>query len=31
VLLLRGIAWAAREPVDRFEAMALDGVKLREE
>jgi type 1 glutamine amidotransferase len=31
LLILRGTAWAAREPVERFEAMAIDGVKLSDE
>ena len=31
VLILRGAAWAAREPVERFEALATDGVKMSEE
>jgi hypothetical protein len=29
-LILRGIGWAAREPVERFQWLALDGVKLAE-
>ena len=28
VLLLRGMAWAAKEPAPRFEELALKGVKL---
>jgi type 1 glutamine amidotransferase len=31
VLMLRGIAWAAGEPVDRFAALATDGVKLKDQ
>ena len=30
VLLLRGIAWAAREPVDRFNELVLPGARLKE-
>lgn len=30
LLLLRGIAWAAREPASRLDALALDGVVLSE-
>lgn len=30
LLLLRGMAWAAREPISRFDALALDGVALSE-
>ena len=30
VLILRGMAWAAGEPADRFNALATEGVKLRE-
>jgi hypothetical protein len=29
VLLLRGIAWAAREPVDRFNALATPGARIK--
>jgi hypothetical protein len=29
-LILRGIGWAAKEPVERLEWLALDGVKLAE-
>jgi len=29
VLLLRGIAWAAREPVDRFNLLATPGARIR--
>jgi type 1 glutamine amidotransferase len=29
VLLLRGIAWTARQPVDRFNGLATLGVELR--
>ncbi len=29
ILLLRGMAWAAGEPVDRFRALVLDGVPLK--
>ena len=28
LLLLRGMAWAAREPATRFDALATDGVKF---
>jgi putative heme-binding domain-containing protein len=30
VLLLRGMAWAAREPIDRFRSLVSEGVKLRD-
>ncbi|MBL9199473.1 MAG: ThuA domain-containing protein [Opitutaceae bacterium] len=30
LLLLRGIAWAAHEPISRLDALALDGVELSE-
>ena len=30
LLLLRGMAWAAREPVTRFDALATDGIKFNE-
>ena len=30
ILLLRGIAWSAKEPVDRFNELATIGVKLTE-
>jgi type 1 glutamine amidotransferase len=30
VLLLRGIAWAAREPVDRFNDLVVAGARLKE-
>ena len=30
VLLLRGIAWAAREPVDRFNYLATPGARLKD-
>lgn len=30
VLLLRGIAWAAREPVDRFNELVLPGARVKE-
>jgi putative heme-binding domain-containing protein len=30
VLVLRGLAWAAGEPVDRFNPLVLEGVRLRE-
>jgi type 1 glutamine amidotransferase len=30
LLLLRGIAWTAREPVDRFNELATLGVELSE-
>ena len=30
VLLLRAIAWAAKEPVDRFNDLATVGVKLKD-
>ena len=30
VLILRGMAWAAGEPTGRFEALATDGVELKE-
>ena len=30
LLLLRGIAWTAREPVDRFNALVTKGVRLKE-
>jgi type 1 glutamine amidotransferase len=30
IIVLRGTAWAAREPVGRFEKLALEGVKLNE-
>ncbi|QDU22817.1 ThuA domain-containing protein [Urbifossiella limnaea] len=30
VLLLRGIAWAAREPVDRFNDLATPGARVRD-
>ncbi len=30
LLLLRGMAWATREPVTRFDALATDGVKFAE-
>jgi type 1 glutamine amidotransferase len=30
ILMLRGIAWAAGEPADRFAALATEGVKLKE-
>ena len=29
VLLLRGIAWAAREPVDRFNSLATPGARVK--
>ena len=28
ILLLRGIAWAGREPVDRFNELALPGARI---
>jgi type 1 glutamine amidotransferase len=31
LLILRGAAWAANEPVERFEAMAVEGVKLQDD
>jgi type 1 glutamine amidotransferase len=31
VLMLRGIAWAAGEPVDRFAPLATEGVKLKDQ
>ena len=30
VLLLRGIAWAAREPVDRFNDLVTPGARVRD-
>lgn len=30
LLLLRGMAWAAHEPVNRFDALSIEGVKLAE-
>lgn len=30
ILLLRGIAWAAREPVDRFNDLVLPGARIRD-
>jgi putative heme-binding domain-containing protein len=29
LLILRGAAWAAREPVERFDAMAVEGIQFR--
>ena len=31
VLLLRGMAWAAGEPVDRFQPLVFPGARIREE
>jgi putative heme-binding domain-containing protein len=31
VLILRGLAWAAGEPVDRFNPLVLEGARLKEE
>jgi putative heme-binding domain-containing protein len=31
LLILRGAAWAAREPVERFEPLAVEGVKLQDD
>jgi putative heme-binding domain-containing protein len=31
VVLLRGMAWAAREPVDRFNALVYPGARVKEE
>ena len=31
ILILRGAAWAAREPVQRFDSLAIDDVKLKGE
>ncbi|GAC1339100.1 MAG: hypothetical protein NVSMB14_05600 [Isosphaeraceae bacterium] len=30
IMILRGIAWAGKEPIARFEDLAVKGVKLRE-
>jgi hypothetical protein len=30
VLLLRRIAWAAREPVDRFNGLVVPGARIRD-
>ena len=30
LLLLRGIAWVAREPVDRFNQLATPGARVKE-
>jgi len=30
LLILRGMAWAAGQPAGRFDALALDGVELKE-
>jgi type 1 glutamine amidotransferase len=29
ILLLRGLAWTAKEPVDRFNELALPGARVR--
>jgi type 1 glutamine amidotransferase len=30
ILLLRGIAWTAKEPVDRFNELVLPGARVKE-